>query len=171
MIISKVRGTHQFVPIGKIKVTYLYETLRYTCMIHPNFEDHWSTVGTTDIKACLDFIKFSIDIIYSATCSETAYFIKTLMAVLNHKTHLAIISKNYSLFGTILNGLQSNPNLAVISKCSVYKMPFGSPLIVKSHLTTYYLIFNFAPIIQSHKFLQEITENTDDYGMFLLSLL
>ena len=164
MIISKIRGTHRHIPIGKIRLAYLYETLRYTCSIHPLFEEDWTTLYTSDLPVCLNFVIQNVNISFSPSCLELGYFIKALMAILNHPSHTLVLKNNQSTFMEILSGFQSNPNVATVSKCSIYKIPFCSPRFVKSKYTTYYLLFNFVPLLQSQRFFNNILDNCDNYG-------
>ena len=164
MIVSKIRGTHRSIPIGKIKIVYLYETLRYTCSLHAHFEHGWNSISTSNVESCMEFLYFSSDLAQSATSVESGYFIKTLMAILNHKSRLQILSKNFALFTNILTDMQINPNLALVSKCSIYKIPMGTSNIIKTHTTSYYLVFNFAPIVQAQKFFRDLTIDTSEYG-------
>ena len=170
MIISKVRGSHKSIPIGKIRLAYLYEALRHACSIHPLFDDKWTSLHTSNISLCLDFIIQNVSITSSPSCKELGFYIKTLMAVLNHPTHRTLLSDNLNAFCDIFSGFQSNPNLATVSKCAVYKIPFGFPHCVRSKSTTYYLLFNFVPLIQSQKFVHDLTE-TNKFGKSLLFLL
>lgn len=171
MIISKIRGSHHAIPIGKIKLSYLYETLRYVCSIHPLFDDSWKSLQTSRPDICLKFILEHTDITYSAVCTELGFFIKTTMALLNHQSHRSILADNFKAFDQILQGLQSNPNVATISKCVIYKIPFDTPFMVKSKFTTYYLLFNFWPVIQSQKLFQELSDASTDFGKKYFSII
>ena len=169
MIISKVRGTHRTIPIGKIQATYLYETLRYIISIHPLFDESWRNISTSDPDVCLNILRQFKSLASSPTCEELGYYLKTIMAVLNHSSRTIIFSYNLELFFKIFNGLQNNPNIATLSKCSIYKIPFGSKLTVRSKWTTYYLLINFVPILQSQKLFQNLVDHNDDYSKSLYS--
>ena len=163
MIVSKIRGTHKSIPIGKIRLAYLYESIRYACSIHPLYEEKWSSIQTSNISLCLDFVIQNASITSSPSCKELGFYIKTLMAILNHPSHRTLLSDNLGVFCDIFSGFQSNPNLATVSKCSVYKIPFGFPHCIRTKNTTYYLLFNFVPLIQSQKFVHDLSE-ANNYG-------
>ena len=164
MIISKIRGTHRSIPIGKIKLTYLYETIRYLCSIHPLFEESWTKTSTSNPQLCLEVLEQFVLLAASPSCKELGHFLQTLMAVLNHNSYLELLTSHTQLFMKIHEGLQSNPNIATVSKCTIFKVPLNSPFTIKHRWTTYYLLFNFVPVIQSQKFFHNLMEHNNEYS-------
>ena len=159
MILRKIKGPQFFTPIGKIKLEWLHEQLIFTILNHALAKDFWSEIGTTNVQVCLEFLMEHLQITTSPLCTELQYYLETCIAVINLKSYKKIMSKHFKLFEQILHNLQLNDNNAIISKCTIYKLPYNTPFVLPHKITTYYIFIEIIKFTNDHKSINKFLEN------------
>ena len=149
MILRKIMGPQFFIPIGKIKLECLHEVLLTVISNHPLATENWNLICTNNLNMSISFLTEFIDVTCSPLCNELGMFLETTMSILNRQDYRQILSKNFELFTNILDNLQLNPNNSVMCKCTVFKIPFASPFIIRCKTTTYYCFIEIVELSKS----------------------
>ena len=145
MIIRKVKGRHDKLPLLGIQNECLCEILTQIILNHTLAEPNWNTLNTNNPLIVLNFIKTHKEITLGTNCIQLSYYLKSLIAILNNINYKKYIFPNKTLFLEILNNLQLNPNNIIMFHIMVYKIPLNSPLRIKTKLTTYYICIQSRP--------------------------
>ena len=145
MIIRKIKGKHDRLPLLPIQNECLCEILTQIILNHTLSEPNWNTINTTNPKLVLSFVKEHIDITLGTNCVQLVYYLKSVISLLNNSHYKKFIFPNKNLFLQILNNLQANPNNIIMFHILIYKIPINSPLRLKTKLTTYYICFQSRP--------------------------
>ena len=174
MILRKVSGPQFYLPIGKIKVECLHEALITIITNHPLANENWNLICSNELKICLSFMSEFIDITSSPVCKELGMYLETTIAILNRPDYRSIISRNFELFLQILDNLQSNPNNAIMCKCTVYKLPASTPFIIPCKVTTYYCFIEIVKLTGSpselYNFVDTKLKNSKLYKIFIFMI-
>ena len=149
MILRKVTGPHFYLPIGKIKVECLHEVLLTVINNNALANENWNSICTNNVHDCILFLAEFLDLTAGPSCLELGMYLKTIMSLLNRSDYRKIISNHFRLFSDILDNLQLNPNNSVMCKCTIFKLPFSSPFIIKNKTTSYYCFIEIVELSQS----------------------
>ena len=145
MIIRKVRGTHDKLPILGIQHECLCEILTQVILNHTLAQPNWNTLNTNDPKTLIQFIIDHIEITLGTNCIQLAYYLQAVIAILNNTNYKKLTKPHKNLFLKILQNLQTNPNNLIMFHIVLYKIPLSTPLRIITKLTTYYICIQSRP--------------------------
>ena len=145
MIIRKVRGTHDKLPLVDIQHECLCEILTQVILNHTLAQPNWDTLNTNNPQILIQFIIDHSDITLGTNCIQLSYYLQTVIAILNNTNYRKLTKPHNNLFLKILHNLQTNPNNLIMFHIVIYKIPLSSPLRLVTKLTTYYVCIQSRP--------------------------
>ena len=145
MIIRKIKGTHDKLPISNIQYECLCEILTQVILNHTLAQPNWNTLNTTNPIPVLNFIKEHVNITLGTNCVQLSYYLQSVIAILNNNNYKKLTLPHKDLLFTILQNLQTNPNNLIMFHITIFKIPLNTPLRIVTQLTSYYICIQSRP--------------------------